>query len=233
MLEFQLGEYPIKVHFSFLLLAVIVLDAGFGAAGLLIWTGVAFLSILLHELAHAYFVRRQGAILEHVMIYAMGGLTYWRESLSTTIRWTDRILISAAGPLSGIIVGLAAFAAIRTGWVGELPQALVTEPWNPWLQVWAVQGNWLAFAMATIVWISLIWGVFNLLPIGGLDGSHVLAELLERTMPGRGRKIAAYIGMATAVAVALWAFSADLLFLGLIVLFFAYQDFSRVTGAAR
>lgn len=233
MLEFSLGPYPIKVHFTFLLLGVIVLDSGYGTVGLIIWTAVAFVSILLHELGHAYAVRRTGALVDHIMLYAMGGLTFWNDRYGGGVTWRQRILISAAGPATGIVTGLAAYLALRLGLLGPLPKLLVTAPWNVALTVWAQLGDWAAFTAGAVVWISLVWGVVNLLPIGGLDGSHILGELLERKNPGRGRVQAAWIGITVAALAAYWTYSQGYTFAPLIFLFFAINDLARVTNSPR
>ena len=63
----------------------------------------------------------------------------------------------------------------------------------PDLELWGV------FFLGAFIWVTLAWGLINWLPIGGLDGWHILAELLERWLPGRGRRAAAVIGLVVAL----------------------------------
>ncbi len=229
MLEFKLGSYPIRVHWSYLLLIILVLNARFGIIGIVIWLTVAFVSILLHELGHAYMVRRKRAILNHIMLYGLGGVTVWTDQYGSSVSWKDRIWISAAGPMTGIASGLVAFAAIRFGLLGEAMQTVVTVPWRVALSLWAAQGAWLSFAVASLVWVGLMWGLVNLLPIGGLDGSHILAEILERRNPRDGRKTAAWVGIVVAGAAAVYAVVVwRTWFLAFVFAMFALNDYARV-----
>ena len=164
------------------------------------------------------------------MLYGLGGLTFWNERYDTVLRWKDRIFISAAGPATGLIIGLAFFIGIKVGLFGELPQAVIMTPWDVGIAFWASMGEWVAFTVSVIVWVSLFWGLFNLLPIGGLDGSHILQELMERWRPGRGRVEASWIGLAVAGIAAIWTFRMGYILFPLILLFFAMNDFARVTG---
>lgn len=229
MLEFKVGSYPIRVHWSYLLLIILVLNARFGIIGIVIWLAVAFLSILLHEFGHAFMVRRKGAILNHIMLYGLGGVTVWNEQYGSSVDWKDRILISAAGPVTGIASGLVAFAGIRFGLFGEAMQSVVTVPWRVGLGLWAFQGAWVSFTVASLVWVGLMWGLINLLPIGGLDGSHILAEILERRNPRDGRKTAAWVGIIVAAAAAVYAIVVwRSWFIAFVFAMFAINDYARV-----
>lgn len=205
MFEFKLGSFPIRLHWSYLLLIILVVGAGFGVIGILIWLIAVLVAILIHELAHGIMARRRGALLDHVMLYGLGGVTVWNERYGSGVNWKSRIWIAAAGPVTGLGLGLLGYAGIRFGLFGEAMQSAVDVPWRLGLRYWAIQGDWLSFAIACLVWMSLAWAVINLLPMGGLDGSQILAEVLERKNPRDGRKQAAWVGVIVAGVAAIYA----------------------------
>lgn len=227
VVSFRLAGFPVQISPTFLILALFVIDAGFGAAGLLLWVAAAFLSILLHEMAHAVVARWVGGRVDRIVIYGMGGLTYWSDP-RRRVDSRRRILISLAGSAAGLVLGLLLFASVRLGIWGVLAESFITRPWQVDLGSWAYLGMWGTFFVAALIWTNVVWGAINWLPIGGLDGSHVLGELLERFIPGRGRFHAAVIGIIVAVLAAVWLYSVGFTFAPLIFLWFAFNDFQRV-----
>jgi membrane-associated protease RseP (regulator of RpoE activity) len=86
---------------------------------------------------------------------------------------------------------------------------------------------WLVFFLGAFIWVTIAWGLINWLPIGGLDGWHIMAELLEKWLPGRGRRVAAVIGLVVALIAAYFLFRAGLQFGAIILVLFALQTLSR------
>jgi Zn-dependent protease len=81
-------------------------------AGVVIWVAVVFVSVLLHELGHAFAMMRHG-ILPEITLYAMGGLTYNRSSVP--LRRRDQVIISLAGPFAGFLLGGLVIGAMFPG----------------------------------------------------------------------------------------------------------------------
>lgn len=227
MLRFRLAGFPVEIHPTFLILGLFVLDAGFGAIGVGLWMAAVILSILVHELGHAFTARWAGGVVQQVMLYGMGGVTTWTDP-GRRVDWWRRMLVSVAGSGAGFVLGGAAYAAVRGGALGAAPRDVISAPWDVFLGVWAQQQEWLVFFAAAVIWTSVVWGAINLLPIGGLDGSHILGEFLERLAPGRGRTVGAVIGLIVAVLAAYWLFQRGLTFAPLIFLYFALNDLRRV-----
>jgi len=148
-------------------------------------------AISIHECAHAwtanYFgdptAKMEGRITLNPIVHldVLGAICFifagfgWgkpvpvnRYNLRNPVR--DDMMISAAGPLSNFasaVVFALVFRAISpfvTG--GEAPFVF-----------WFVRKLCLA-----AIWMSVVLGVFNLIPIFPLDGSHVLKGLLPRRM---------------------------------------------------
>jgi len=80
-LNFQFAGVPIRVHPLFWLATAILgasslqADSAESNAGmkLLVWLVVVFVSILIHELGHAFVMRYFGEV-PHVVLYLFGGL---------------------------------------------------------------------------------------------------------------------------------------------------------------
>ena len=231
MYEFAIGEHKIRFHVSFFLLLLLVIGRGYGFVGVSIWMAVAFVSILVHELGHAYAAKRIGGTVEHIMLYGMGGITYWRGQWGNPASWRNRIFVSLAGPITGIVTGLVAYALLRSGAIGEAAASVPYLPWNVPLTLFARADLWVAFTLGAVVWVGFIWALFNLLPIGTLDGSKILGQILERQMPdGRGYVLRARIGMGFALAGAVWMFTRGQRFFALILIIMAANDFARSRG---
>jgi Zn-dependent protease len=86
-------------------------------------------------------------------------------------------LIAAAGPLSNFLVAAIAGLPLQAGWVPWLP------PFNVGVINFLIRGGWgpeeyLGLYLSAIVLISIILGVFNLLPIFPLDGHRLIPPFL-------------------------------------------------------
>ena len=229
MLAFPLFGFAVRVHLTFLILLVFVLDSGLSGTSIALWMAAAFASILLHELGHAFTARRYGGQVQHITLYAMGGLTAWIPPASMT--WRQRFAVSAAGAGAGFLVAGAVWVGVDTGLFGTVAQRLIPTPWGAYLG--SLDGFPLQFFIGAFLWVTVVWGAINWLPIGGLDGSHMLREVLRRFVGDSADLHAAIIGLVFAVGAgvvfASWGFQlAPLLFL-----FFAGSDLARVLAARR
>jgi len=98
-------------------------------------------------------------------------------------RRRDSILVSAAGPASNLLTALICLALLLLVRVASDEGARVVEQ----LSLVGSAGlhgsvlNPLATLVYRLLYISVILGMFNLLPVPPLDGSHIVSELL----PGR------------------------------------------------
>ncbi len=203
-LRFELFGFPVRVQMSFFVVVVLLgLFPGATLSTVLIWTGVAAVSILWHELGHAFAARRLGSS-PTIDLYSFGGLTHWRPRTDAT-RW-HLISVALAGPVAGMALG-GAVAGIATlaGGFGS--------------------GN-LRFLVVVVLWINLGWGLVNLLPVLPLDGGHVLAELLPGNREQRWRR-AAVVSVVTGVAAAIALVIVGFMFAALV---FAWAVFTNIAA---
>jgi stage IV sporulation protein FB len=141
---------------------------------LLEWFAVASVSILVHEFGHAFAYRRYGQ-RPAIVLWGLGGLTYGEEVLSPR----RSILVSLAGPAAGIIL------------MG-LPAYLVRNAQAPYYS-----NITLYFVLTDIVFLTLVWGLVNLLPLLPLDGGHITESVLEIVYHEQRRQTARMISVVT------------------------------------
>jgi Zn-dependent protease len=126
-------------------------DAAYLAMAL-VATVLFFVSLLAHELGHAFTARREGMEIEGITLWLFGGVAQFRGMFPSA---RAEFLIAIAGPLVSLAIGVGAVAAALL----SLPEA--------------VDGvlAWLGF-------INLFLLAFNLLPALPLDGGRVLRSAL-------------------------------------------------------
>ncbi|MBI4138050.1 MAG: site-2 protease family protein [Candidatus Wildermuthbacteria bacterium] len=115
----------------------------------------------------------------------------------------DSILVSLAGPASNFALAIAFGLALRF-----LPLEMLNVN--------------LAYIFGYIVLLNISLGVFNLLPIPPLDGSHVLLSLLPRSLEAVRRFLYQY---------GLFVLLFFLFFLSPVISFFVRALFSLIVGA--
>jgi Zn-dependent protease len=168
---------PVYVHGSFILLAG-GLSYGFWTRGELVLTAIfiamLFASILMHELAHALVARRYRAIANRIDIYFFGGLVeFWGPRRTVA----QDCAISLAGPLSNLVIGLAALGLLALI-QAEAPQAVnVGRKLVPALYL---TPSILERALRATAYVNLALCVINLLPAFPLDGGRVVYLLAEQ-----------------------------------------------------
>jgi Zn-dependent protease len=215
-MKFSLFGIPVHVQPIFWLVGV-MLGAPSGTspreiAGLAIWMVVLFVSILAHELGHAFAMRAYGRS-PSIELWGLGGLTHWGEGPPVTP--AKDIVVSLAGPAAGLALGALVFGVSRA--VPIAPDSLTAE------------------LVRQALWINVAWGLVNLAPILPLDGGHVLESIATWWGGPRGRRIAAGISLVLALGVIAWAVSRRQLWIGFLGLWCAaisWRRWSSPEGAA-
>ena len=222
MLALRIFGYNLEIRWSILIWALFVIDT-FPAAGIVIWLTVAATTILIHELGHAIATDRMGGSVEKIVLYGMGGLTYSRNVKQG---W-PRFAVSLAGSAIQIILGIITFGIIRAG-IPPGAAMYTSQPWSVDLISPLVAGNYIVFASLAFMWISVFWGTFNLLPLGGLDGSSMLAEAINKIIPGKGRFHATIIGLLVSGVVGYLMYLRGSTLIPIILFYFALISLSNL-----
>ncbi len=222
MFRFRISGFPVIVSPTFLILGLFLLDSPPGV--ILSFIAAAFASILVHELGHAYAVRAAGGVVQQITLHGLGGATSWIDP-NGRVNWTRKIGIAAAGAGLGFVVAAFLFVLVRIGLFGDAASQLIPNPFQVFLGNAVAEGRWGVFFLGAFIWVTIVWGLINWLPIGGLDGWHILAELLEKWMPSRGRMLSATIGLVVAAAAGWFMYRQGYMFAPVILIFFALQAF--------
>jgi len=162
----RIGGIEIRMHWTFMVLVVVVVWAGMGSGAAtvgadLVWISAVFASVLVHEYAHCIVARRRGAVVEDILLLPIGGVSQLAHMPEGA---DDELAIAIVGPLTSL--GLAVLAI-----AGGL--AFGARLWPPTL----FAGSW----FARLAWLNIVLGVFNLLPALPMDGGRVLRAVLERS----------------------------------------------------
>lgn len=145
------------------------------------WVVVLFLSILLHEWAHALAARAAGDTVLKITLHLLGGVTF--RAGRGGPRWAWRI--TAAGPAVNVALAAGAWVAMYLG--------RNTLPW------------WGLALLAQTFWANTILAAFNLLPIFPMDGGQLARmSLSKRLGAGAGARIALGLSLFTLLAVGIW-----------------------------
>ncbi len=153
-----------------------VLVAALAAIGL-------FVSVLVHELAHAFVARRHGVGVDGITLWLLGGVARIDGDFPS---WRAQLEVAVAGPAASLVLSGGLGAAAVLGGALDLPALVVSA--TAWLAV-----------------VNLVLALFNLIPAAPLDGGRVLAAVLWARRGDRERATAgaARVGQVFGVALVL------------------------------
>jgi Zn-dependent protease len=219
---FSLFGTPFRLHFSFILLATVVVVkdlAGRQSTSTYTWFLVGMLvSVLLHEVAHAVVANRLRVKTLEVVMFPIGGL----PRMERTLKPGEEIWISVSGPLVNAIIAASLFA-----YLGGTHQPVPIKP-SDLLQPSDVN------LLGLLAFGNLFLVAMNLLPAFPMDGGRILRALLSYVRPeDEATRIAAWIGRMLAIAAGLYGLLAGefmLVFFALFVYLGAAMEFAAATG---
>lgn len=207
MLRFKIFGFPVTVHWMFWLIMVLIFSniGGGSAEGfrlVVVAVALGFVSILGHELGHAWFQRKYGGNPQ-IMLHGMGGVAISQGMFTRN----QSLVITGAGPAVSLILAGIGYVALRA-----VP----------------FQNDYLVFAFWILFIMNLTWGIFNLLPVLPMDGGR----LLEHFMHGRNSRLRGQIGFGVAVAGALYFLSRSNIMGAVVLGYFAYFNWNYSQGKA-
>ena len=215
-LHFRLFGVPVRVH-PFFWIVTVVMGLNGGEEGtrpeeLLIWVAVVFVSILVHELGHAFLQRRFGG-RPWITLHGIGGLASCDDCDRST---RAQVLISLAGPAAGFLFAAIVVALLRlSGYAVGICKANEIPVGMMWTSMLGIKVYWEPLAsyaanilVHNILFVNIVWGLVNLLPVYPLDGGRVARELLTINHPRRGVVMSLQLSIATAILMGVGGFLA-------------------------
>ncbi len=212
MIQFSLFRFRVTVQpFFWLVMALLGLNLGARsenlAMSLAVWVAVVFLSILWHELGHAFAFRRY-RVESEIVLHGFGGYAMPLHPARLT-RGQD-IIVSVAGPAFQLAIGLPLLWLYRNDQLGEF-----------------VQGKaYAGMVLGNLMWVNIGWALFNLLPVYPLDGGRISCALFGP----RRENTALWISFMCALGIAVWALTLGALFMAMMFAMMAYNNWCRITG---
>ncbi|WP_435069301.1 CBS domain-containing protein [Haloplanus sp. C73] len=157
-----------------------------------------FVCVLIHEFGHSLVAMHFGYEIDSITLWLFGGVARFTEMPED---WKQEFTIAVAGPIVSIALGILSYLGFLALGGGSLP---------------TVQ-----FVLAYLAMTNIVLAVFNMLPGFPMDGGRVLRALLARRRPhARATQIAAEVGKAFAVLLAIVGLFANLFLVALA--FFIY-----------
>jgi Zn-dependent protease len=228
-IHFRLFGIPVRVH-PFFWVTSLLLGMGGGPADpvkAIIWVGVVFVSILVHEMGHASMQRFYGG---HPWIthYGLGGLASCSDCDRSPWR---QIIILLAGPFAGfLLAGLVILALVIRG------KYVVILDWIPIIWVpfdlpYYAQHKAFGVADRVVLYlleVNIMWGLINLLPVYPLDGGQIARELFTLRNPRAGIIYSLQLSAGVAAAFAVYALTKHQYFTAAMFGFLAYGSFQTL-----
>jgi len=232
-LNFTFAGIPVRVHPLFWVIALLLGSGTNNLLLILVWIVVVFISILVHELGHAFAFQRYGQP-SSILLHFSGGLTIpqslpWGGGYANVgLTPNQHIAVSLAGPFAGFL--LAGFIlAVGTAMGGEiiLRTLLGIIPF-PMI---SMSDSLLNQIFGTFLWVNIFWGFINLLPVFPLDGGQVSRYFFIQQDPYSGLRTSLLISVITGGILAVVGF----VFLGSIYMAFlfgllAFQSYQMLQG---
>jgi Zn-dependent protease len=177
--HFSVAGVPVRVEPFFLVVAVLFGMRYEQLDLIAVWVAVMFVSVLVHELGHAFALKLFG-VPSAIVLHGFGGVTV-SQGRHRSSRGRS-IFVSVAGSA----------AALLLLWLPT--RTLVGSEWF-WDQHLLVRA-----ALVFTAFANLWWSIANLLPIRPLDGGHVASEII-------GVHRARVLSIVICGVAALWVFT--------------------------
>lgn len=177
------------------------------AGNFVVWFPVFLFSLTFHEAAHAWTSERFGdptgrylgrvslnpmvhmdlvgtIIFPIIGFFSGAGLFGWAKPVPVNpLLWREKtkanIAVSAAGPISNFILCILAIIVMKALVAMGSMQFVGYTSVRPTMAASGIFFDFLAKLLSIGLLVNLALGVFNLIPLPPLDGSHILSSLLS------------------------------------------------------
>ena len=205
----SIGGTAIRIDLSFLILVGLFVASSYnptqGIQYALLWAPVLFISVLIHEFAHAAAIALFGYGPSEIILGGIGGVTINKRRARP---WHDMV-ISLAGPLASF--GLAWLVA----------QLFMNMPYarrDPML---------LAF-LPVLSRMNYLWGILNLMPVAPLDGGHAVRNFLRMFLADRvAFVISVWIAIVAGILIVIAGLRTGYVFLALLIAWYVFMNYQQ------
>jgi membrane-associated protease RseP (regulator of RpoE activity) len=226
-LRFTLLGIPVRVHPFFWIVTAALGWEGHNLLVVGIWVACVFASILIHEYGHGLTAKAFGSS-PSIVLWGLGGLCYSQAEWQTRVQ---RLAVILMGPGAGFI--FAAVAMLVTTLVfGLTPsehlgmiQGVLHLGGEPTSALEKFPGVHALMVYEFLLWINLMWGFVNLLPIWPLDGGRVSEIVLSSFDRSQGARWGHVLSLLVAGTLAVVTALAVDLFYGIFFAYFALVNF--------
>jgi Zn-dependent protease len=204
-------DWSVAILAGYVVLSRLAAGGADALPGALVLLAAIFVSILIHEFAHAGTAAALKLPSKAIVLTFFGGHVEFERKPEK--RWHD-FVVSAAGPFSNLALAGALFglAAVNPQPAGGLEADFLNQ----------------------LFILNLLLGAFNLLPGFPLDGGRMLASGLSYVMaPPRARIIAGVTGICIAALAAWYGFAVGLPWTVLIGLLLLLAALAEIAAARR
>jgi len=219
---FRIFGVPVRLHFTFVLLVVFitvsVLGSSQSSGNYAIFLLGSLVSVLLHELGHAWVASRFGIKTTEIVMFPIGGLSRMERMLPPT----EEICVALAGPLVNLLLAGGIFAYMfltHTAAIIHVADLMQPNGKNP---------------LALLLYGNILLAGFNLLPAFPMDGGRILRALLSYIRPEEeATRTAAWMGRMLAISMGLYGLLAPqfmLVFFALFIYLGAAQESVAALG---
>ena len=201
MIQFSLFGIPVRIEPIFWLTAAFLGGILYARSteellGVALFALAAFVSVLIHEMGHALMIRKFG-LPTQVVLSAFGGYATYPPGILSR---TKSFLVTAAGPAIQLAFGIAVLFLSK---------------------YISVENSQLVNFIDDLIWVSIVWALFNCLPIFPMDGGQMLASAMG---PRRVRAVH-IIGMSCAILIGVLALTSGIMLMGIFMGMFAWQNY--------
>jgi stage IV sporulation protein FB len=218
---FNFRGHSVSVAHTYLFLIMFVLATGREISHGVIFVFAISFSILWHEFGHAFAFQRYNCGPSDILLHGFGGETVnpWFSRLPRK----KSMFVSFAGPLAGLILGLPLMGL----WIAKQYQVLGPDAdWTAYLYLNA-ESTLLDYLLMNLVYINIVWSVFNLLPIWPMDGGMIFRQFIAKW----SKKSYYYTGSLSMILLApllFLAISVKEPFLAIILVMLGFQSFQLI-----
>jgi stage IV sporulation protein FB len=176
----------VRIHLTFLLLLLWIGGTGYAQGGAeaavasVVFIGLLFLCVLLHEFGHVFAARRYGVRTPDITLLPIGGVARLERIPEKP---AEELVVAAAGPAVNVVI--AALLFLILGGIPSIDATAVESPGHGILE--------------RLAWVNVMLVAFNLIPAFPMDGGRMLRAVLAWRMGHvKATRIAAAIGQAVA-----------------------------------